>query len=582
MSYFKSGMDTKMNYNEVSQFLQSASKSGIVLGLSQMSELMKRLGNPQDKLRIIHIAGTNGKGSVGAFLEGILRQKGKRVARYTSPSVFHTLEKYTINSEHISAADFCRCIEKIKSVMDTTLSPTLFEIETAAAFLYFYEQNCDYVLLETGMGGREDATNVVKSPLCSVLTPISMDHMGFLGDTIEKITAEKCGIIKKNCPVVSAAQSDSVKTVIEDFAKESRLIFAQKGLYKSFCNGKQYFDYKDIKDIELSALGKYQIDNAALAIEAAKVVEDFSEAEIRNGLKDVVWQGRFEIISQNPTIIIDGAHNVGAINALVESIKEYFPNKELNFVTGTFADKEYTKTIPLFAPMAKKIFAIAPDNPRALSNTEYAKEIQKYNKNAVAARVDDAIKECISDKNAVTICFGSLSFLADAKNEVIKNQPKSMTRIDMIFNHPLYKSILSETKKLEKDRMYCLHGLEHAMDVARIAYILALEEYVPVRKDIIYASALLHDLGRAEQYKSNLNHTEESVKLAEQILPQCGFSQEEISDIISAIRSHSDEGGVGLTSLLQRADKLSRMCLVCKSIATCKWKKDELNLNILY
>ena len=157
-----------------------------------------------------------------------------------------------------------------------------------------------------------------------------------------------------------------------------------------------------------------------------------------------------------------------------------------------------------------------------------------------------------------------------------------MTRVDKIFNHPLCKSILSEIELLEKDRIYCLHGLEHAMSVARIAYILALEEYVSIRKDIIYASALLHDLGRAAQYKSNLDHTEESVKIAEQILPECGFCEEEISDIIPAIRSHGEENGVGLASLLQRADKLSRMCLVCKSIATCKWKRNKLNLNILY
>jgi len=571
-----------MNYNEVSQFLQNASRSGIVLGLSQMSELLERLGNPQDRLRIIHIAGTNGKGSVGAFLEGILRQKGKRVARYTSPSVFHTLEKYTINSQQISEADFCQCIEKIKSVMDNSLSPTLFEIETAAAFLYFGEQNCDYVLLETGMGGREDATNIIKSPLCSVLTPISMDHMGFLGDTIEKITAEKCGIIKKNCPVVSAVQTDKVKSVIEEFAKENKLIFAKETVYKGFFNGKQYFDYMNIEDIELSALGKYQLDNAALAIEVAKTAEDLSDEEIRNGLKDIMWQGRFEIISDTPLVILDGAHNVGAVNALVESINEYFPDKELNFVTGTFADKEYQKTIPIFAPMAKKIFAITPDSPRALSNTEYAKEIQKYNKNTVASELGKAIKECISDKNAITICFGSLSFLADAKYEVIKNLPKSMSRVDKIFNHPLCKSILSEIELLEKDRIYCLHGFEHAMDVARIAYILALEEYVSLRKDIIYASAILHDLGRAEQYKSDLNHIEESIKIAHQILPECGFCEEEIRNIISAIHSHGEENGEGLASLLQRADKLSRMCLHCKSIATCKWKRNELNLNILY
>lgn len=565
-------------------FLKDRAKSGIVLGLSNMSLLMERLKNPQNSLRIIHIAGTNGKGSVGAFLEGILRQKGLRVARYTSPAVFDALEKYTINSSPISEEDMSLCTQMVAEACFDGINPTLFETETAIAFLYFAKEKCDIAIIETGMGGREDATNIIKSPVCSVICPISMDHMSFLGDTIEEIALAKAGIIKERCAAISAQQDERVKKVIEDIAREKNapLTFAKEGKYISFDGERQYFDYEKIKNLSICALGKYQIQNAALAIEAAKVIDNFSEEEIKNGIKDVIWHGRFEAISKNPCFIIDGAHNEAAAIALKDSIKEYFSHKKINLITATFADKEYQKSAKILAPLANRIFAVHTDHPRALSAQEYAKELKIHNQNTEVSTICEAVKACMNDTDAITVCFGTLSILADVRAEVIKNSPLSMQRVDKIFTHPIYQSILREIEKSEKDRIYCLHNFSHAMDAARIAYILALEEGLKIRKDVIYASALLHDLGRWEQYKSGKSHEEESVRIAKAILPLCGFLQEETKEIAAAIHSHGEDTGDGLASVLQRGDKLSRMCLTCKSISSCKWKEEEFNMNILY
>lgn len=565
-------------------FLKDRAKSGIVLGLSQMEKLQERLKNPQNSLKIIHIAGTNGKGSVGAFLEGILRQKGLRVARYTSPAVFDDLEKYTINSSPISEEDMSLCAQMVAEACFGGINPTLFEVETAIAFLYFAKEKCDFAIIETGMGGKDDATNIIKRPVCSVICPISMDHMSFLGDTIEEIALAKAGIIKEQCSVVSAQQDERVKKVLEDIAREKSapLAFAKEGKYISFDGKRQYFDYEKIKNLSICALGKYQIQNAALAIEVAKIVDDFSEEEIKEGIKDIIWQGRFEVISQNPCFIIDGGHNEAAALALKDSIKEYFPHKRLNLITATFADKEYQKSAKILAPLAERIFAIETDHPRALSAKEYAKELKKHNKNTQISTISEAVKACLDDTEAVTVCFGTLSILSEVRSEVIKNSPLSMQRVDKIFAHPLYQSILQEIEKSERDRIYCLHDFSHAMDTARIAYILALEEDIKIRKDVIYASALLHDLGRWGQYKNGKRHVEESVRIAEIILPECGFLQEETKEITAAILSHGEEKGDGLASVLQRGDKLSRMCLTCKSISSCKWKDEEFNMNILY
>lgn len=410
---------------EALDFLEECSKNGIALGLETMTELMSQLGNPQNSLNVIHIAGTNGKGSVGAFIQGILMKMGKRVGRYVSPAVFCDLEKYSINKENIEPQEFNECITLIKAAVHKMCdngfkSATVFEAETALAFLYFARSNCDYVIVEVGMGGRLDATNVITSPVLSVITQIGIDHIGYLGNTIEEIAGEKCGIIKTNVPVVSAIQKADVKEIVEEYShsKNAKLTFAKEAQYKSFWDNKQYFDYDNIENIELNALGLYQLQNAALAIEAVRVLENVDNETIKAGLKDVIWRGRFEIIYDKPLFVLDGAHNKDGVLALMQSVDEYFKGKDIIYITGTFADKDYRETAKITAPRAKKIYAITPPTSRGLDGEEYAKVLRKYNKNVCAVSLNEAVRECRKEENSIILCFGSLSFLADIKKEV--------------------------------------------------------------------------------------------------------------------------------------------------------------------
>ncbi len=406
-------------------FLYKCSKCGIVPGLKTMSELMRRLGNPQDKLNIIHIAGTNGKGSVGAFILGVLMAAGKSVARYTSPAVFCELEQYSINKKNIEAHEFDECIGEVEKAVismcnDGFNHATEFEVQTAVAFLCFAKKKCDYALIEVGMGGMLDATNIIKKPLLSVITKIGIDHTSFLGDTTEQIAKEKCGIIKDNASVASAIQCDEVKKIIENTSqnKNCKLVFAKETKYKGFSENKQYFDYDNIKDIELSALGLYQLDNAALAVEAVRMLEDVDDGTIKKGLKDVIWQGRFEVIAKDPIFIIDGAHNKDGVYALMDSVDKYFKEKKIIYITGVFKDKDYKEIARISGMRAQKIYTITPPLSRGLLNTEYAKAFKEYNTNVYCKDLRDAVKECKKEKDAIILCFGSLSFLNDIKKEV--------------------------------------------------------------------------------------------------------------------------------------------------------------------
>lgn len=408
-----------------SEFLKECSQFGISPGLETITELMMRLGNPQDKLNVIHIAGTNGKGSVGAFIGGILMTMGKSVGRFVSPSVFCELEKYSINKKNIELCEFEECALCVKKAVDQMCKDgfnhaTEFEAQTAIAYLYFAKKQCDYALVEVGMGGSLDATNVIKKPCLSVITKIGIDHTGFLGETIERIALEKCGIIKNNAKVVSAIQCQGVKAIIQKTAKEKKspVVFAKSAQYRGFSNNKQYFDYDKIKNIELSALGLYQTQNASLAIEAVRMLEDIDDNTIKKGLKDVIWQGRFEVIGKNPTFVIDGAHNKDGAQALMDSVDTYFNGSKIIYITGIFKDKDYAQMAKISGNRAKKVYAITPPLPRGLCNTEYAKELKKYNTNVYCTDITEAVNECKKEKDAIIICFGSLSFLNDIKKEV--------------------------------------------------------------------------------------------------------------------------------------------------------------------
>ena len=409
-----------MNYTEAIEYMNEVKKYGSVLGLQNMENLCRALGNPERELKIIHIAGTNGKGSVGAFIDNVIRSGGFMTCRYSSPAVFEYEEIWQCCGENITRGELAHYIGLVKSAADESVKnggahPTVFEIETAIAFLYCRDKKCDYAIMETGMGGRLDAVNVIENSRVSVITSIGIDHTAFLGGTLAEIAYEKAGIIKQNGVVVTAPQERAVMDVIEKVCREkhAKLITANQ---PENINGNK-FDYGDMRDIEISLSGAFQPINAAVAIEVAKELGIRGE-EIRQGLKSAVWRGRFETICENPRVIIDGAHNEAAAKMLERTIKTELRGQKLNFIIGVLADKDIEKIAANTAYLADKIYAVMPNNPRSLDKENLAEILRKYNKNTETAEINEAVKKCTADKNRVTIAFGSLSYLKDITKAV--------------------------------------------------------------------------------------------------------------------------------------------------------------------
>jgi dihydrofolate synthase/folylpolyglutamate synthase len=429
-----------MNYKEAREYLKKVNKFGSVLGLTSIKNLLSKLENPQKELKAVHVAGTNGKGSTITFLQSILMEAGYRVGRYSSPAVFDEREIIRVNDNYIEKEVLARFITTISEKCDEIVAegmahPTPFEIETALAFLYFKEKKCDIVLIECGMGGATDATNVFEQVLCSVITTISLDHMKFLGESIAQITKIKAGIIKEKCPVVMSLQSSEALEVAKKTAQRKNALFiVPKEPYEIRTKGYQTkYDYTATNGvkyhIELSAMGTYQIVKSITAIETAVVLEKqgfFLKEYIEAGVKKAVWNGRLEIISHSPFIVIDGAHNPGAVRELRNSIDLYFTNKRITFIMGVLADKDFSREAEIIAKCGEKIITVTPDNPRALSGEQLAETLRQYNKNVqVADSLEKAIqlaKQTIVDNVAdMILAFGSLSYLGKFKS-LVKNE----------------------------------------------------------------------------------------------------------------------------------------------------------------
>lgn len=418
-----------MDYWKARSLIDEALRFGGEISLKPITNLLRRVGNPQNDLKFIHLAGTNGKGSTGAYLESVLREAGYRVGRFISPTLYEYRERIQINGEYISEDSFGRWMEPVFAAMNEMEHakeqlPSPFEIETALSFLYFREEKCDLVLLECGMGGRLDATNVITSTVLSVITSISMDHMEYLGDTLEKIAAEKAGIIKEAVPVVTCRQEPEVLDVLQKRCEKmhTRLYIAdsQDALVKEASLTGMVFAYRN-QEITIHLAGSHQLENAVLAFETLEVLKasgyHITEAQMQSGFEKTVWNGRFTILRENPYIIVDGAHNPDAAAKLKASLQMYFPNRRKIFLMGVLKDKQYEEIARIMAPEASVMVAMeTPDNPRALPAKELSKVLRRYHADVLeAADLQDAVATGIrlTEEKDVLVIFGSLSFIGE-------------------------------------------------------------------------------------------------------------------------------------------------------------------------
>lgn len=368
-----------MNYRDVINKINSFSNRGIKPGLERIEYLLSKLSNPQDELKIIHIAGTNGKGSVCSMLSSILTSANFKVGLFKSPHIINFRERFQINNKMISEEDICMTFNKICPIIiemeKNNLLITQFELITAMAVLWFKEQKCDIVILETGLGGRLDSTNVIKNTLISAITSISMDHMNILGNTLPEIAKEKVGIIKENSYVVTTNnQKSQVLDIIKQASieKNSKLIVVDISNFKkikSDLNG-SLVSYKG-NVYHLTLLGNHQIENFSIVVGIIEVMNklgfSINEENISSGLQNIFHPARLEILNHNPLIILDGAHNVDGALSVAEFIRENLNNKKIIAIIGMLKDKDYKSCIKILAPLFKMIiFTKIKNNPRAL------------------------------------------------------------------------------------------------------------------------------------------------------------------------------------------------------------------------
>lgn len=428
-----------MKKQELIDYLENHGWNKVKLGLERTKELLFKLGNPQDKLKFIHVAGTNGKGSTCAMLMSILMEAGYKIGFYPSPYLVDFSERIQINEKNIDEKSLERIGEKVKNISDNmTTHPSYFEMVTAIGMQYFLEQKCDIVILETGMGGRLDSTNIIEKPLLSIITNIGLDHVEFLGDNIEAIAREKAGIIKQECSTVSYDNPKEVKNILIEEAnkKNSEIAFAsnndikllsfdidEKIGQKILYNNKEYF---------LSLLGLNQLNNLSVVFKAIETLKEkeiknkkivIEEEDIKKGLGKVKWPARFQMLSKSPLFILDGGHNAQCAKALAENISYYFKEQGITFILGMLKDKNYKEVIDEIIPFAQKVITVTPDNPRALDGKELKKVIEKklkeINKEFVECTFYESLHEAIkeSEKSEITICFGSLYLAGDVIRE---------------------------------------------------------------------------------------------------------------------------------------------------------------------
>ena len=414
-----------MNYTEALEYIHSINWTFCKPGLERIGELCAALGNPQEKLKFVHVAGTNGKGSFCSMMAAVLQKSGLKVGLYTSPYIKVFNERMRVNGENIPNEILAEITEQVRPIADKMVDkPTEFELITAIAFLYFLREKCDVVVLEAGMGGRLDSTNIITTPVLSVRTGISLDHTAVLGDTTAKIAAEKAGIIKAGVPVLWGGIDPDAAGVISARAAEHGSEFSSPD-YSLIENlsadlSGSSFKYKNF-DVKINLLGLYQPKNAALVLEGVLALRragfDISDSAVKEGLLSASWSARFEIIGKEPLMIFDGAHNPEGISAATASIAHYFGDEKVIVVSGVLADKDYNFIAKELARVACEAYTITPDNKRALPAEQFAELLTSLGvpsvANATIAEALAAAKARAKETGSAIVCLGSLYTYVD-------------------------------------------------------------------------------------------------------------------------------------------------------------------------
>ncbi|MCM1136768.1 MAG: bifunctional folylpolyglutamate synthase/dihydrofolate synthase [Clostridium sp.] len=416
-------------YKEAMEYVEELGRYGSVPGLDNIRNLCKKLGNPQEELAFIHVAGTNGKGSVSAFIFEILRAAGYRAGRYISPVIFDYRERIQVGGRVIGKKDLCRLMTKMREICGELTAegkphPTAFEIETAMAFCYFREKNCQLVVLETGLGGELDATNIVANTVAAVFTSISFDHMKILGGTLEKIAENKAGIMKPGAFAVAQKGAAEVMGVLEKKANALSVpltvVDPQEALGVKRSLEKQVFSYAGYKNLTITLPGSWQVENAMVSVQVIKKLKEagyrIPDRAVYRGLENTFWPGRFQVLSKKPYFIADGAHNGDAAARLAETIRFYFTNKRIIYIIGILRDKAQDEILRATCPLAEQILTISTKGERGLSAYELACMAKKYHPNVTSAdSVEEAVELAylLADEKAVIIAFGSLSYLGN-------------------------------------------------------------------------------------------------------------------------------------------------------------------------
>ena len=429
----------KMNYTEALAYIHNTYKFGSKLGLENIKYLLDLLGNPQKQLKVIHIAGTNGKGSTASFISSILLKSGYRVGLYTSPYLEVFTERIRLNGENIPEEKLAKVTMIVKSKIEAMVRngknhPSEFEVVTAIALCYYAKEEIDFLVLEVGLGGRLDATNVIDNPLISVITSIDFDHMKYLGDTISKIAFEKAGIIKEYSYVVSYPQGVEASSVINDVCKKrgSDLFTFSTGdirIHTQDIKGQRFSATilsKRFENVCIQLLGTHQIYNASTAICVAEVLRNelginINEEDIYGGLKNTKWAGRMEVISNNPLVVIDGAHNIQGVQSLANSIKTLLSGCEITLLIGMLQDKEIDKFLETLLPFVKRIVVTKPDNPRAMSSKTLEQKVAKYNKEVYSNEsIAEAMRKAIeiTGEDEAIVCAGSLYMIGEVRKQL--------------------------------------------------------------------------------------------------------------------------------------------------------------------